>query len=106
MKTVDVLKKARQLLVRRNWCQGAVGFDSKGNKLFAGDSLGKAVSLCIIGACLAAAPTRAEGVAAKEVLEKTLAKDISLSGWNDMSRRTKQQVLNLFTRTIKRLSNA
>ena len=106
MKTVDVLKKARQLLVRRNWCQGAFGFDSNGNKLFAGDNLGKAVSLCLLGACYAVAPSLAEVVAAEKVLEKTLAKDISLSGWNDMPRRTKQQVLNLFTRTIKRLSNA
>ena len=105
MKTVEVLKKARAL-VAKEWCQDSFGRDQWGEEIETNE-LDRAVAFCVRGACIHAA-TPAAGQRASVELAKTLGfVDYDalqrLAFWNDDPRRTQRQVVNLFTRTIKRI---
>ena len=106
MKTVEVLKKARAL-VTKEWCQDSFGQNQWGEMLEDND-LGQAVAFCVRGACMYVGTT-AEARRASQELAKTLGLKTSPAGlneladWNDAPKRTQRQVVNLFTRTIKRI---
>ena len=110
MKTVEVLKKARAL-VAKEWCQDSFGRNQWGHMLENND-LDTAVAFCARGACMYAGTTTTEARRASLELAKTLGFKADYDGlkdlaeWNDDPMRTQRQVVNLFTRTIKRLKNA
>jgi len=99
MTALNVLAKARALLVKRGWVQG-----------LAIDEMGR---LCTVGACKIAAGGGANDVrwpvaaaAAAAVLERSLDLDEEVSEWNDRTERTLDEVLAAFDRAIASLEAA
>lgn len=88
------LEKARQLLVDKGWCQGSF---KKGDKYCAWGAIGMATH----GSCYGYG---AKGNILKYLLEENIS--VELHRWNDDKKRTKRQVLGLFTRTINKLKKS
>lgn len=91
MNTSEVLKQARQVIVDKGWCQG-----------FAEESDGR---VCMIGA-LDKIARMEETIYEKArlallfAIPRVQAAD-SVSGWNDVKGRTKEEVLAVFDRAIQ-----
>lgn len=88
---INVLRRARDNLVRYGWVQGVLGSRQHG--------------FCARGAIHAATRSDEFRIGAGGALKDTIGGrwNYSISTWNDETRRTKEQVIRAFDRTIKRL---
>lgn len=109
MTTVELLKAARER-VAKGWCQGWFAKDAAGEETL--EELGDACAWCVRGAIYASAKHgEPESVSAEMALHDTLKDSgaaLSVVGpleeWNDAPGRTQAEVLDLFDRTIARLT--
>ena len=89
MKTVDCLKAARAAIVRYGWTQRYLGDER--------------VGYCAIGAIHRVTDRVSRRRDAVDILRAVLGLDgkSTLANWNDVTGRTKRQVLAAFSRAIK-----
>lgn len=82
--------------IERGWTQYTLARNSNSKEVHSDDP--SAVAWCVIGS------TKCSDVDAREALRETLGSS-NLVAWNDHPSRTKEDVLELFDKTMKRLSD-
>lgn len=92
MTTVEVLRKARDLLATGAWCQGNAARDKHGEPVDESDP--SAVRWCALGACWHAGC----GLEAMRAIQRQVGTFIT--EWNDDPDRTLAEVLDAFDRAI------
>ncbi len=104
MKALPIIQGGLKLLQTRGWCQGAEWISADGN--FDPKHKDK---FCAYGAIVEVAGRSSKALfVAGSMLdsvanEKTNGKDISIIEYNDSHRRTKRQVMKLFSETISQV---
>lgn len=101
MTVVDVLRRARDLLLTKGWTQGAFARNKYGRSITALSR--DAVCYCAYGA-IDRASRRGKGDLAEascDLLRRAARFRSSTSKWNDRRGRTKREVLRAFAKAIR-----
>jgi hypothetical protein len=106
MKTVDVLKGAKEL-VAKGWCQGTRAMDKDGQRVDPKDP--NAVRWCLLGSVAAVSPRMVEEIYASVVLQEVARgmagrwglHSLNYISYNDDESRTHEDVLEFLDKAIE-----